>query len=89
MLKNKSLLGKELGLIVRKHRNGEDPIPYLNDLVAKYNGFDRIKVMAQICSYTILFTSNLKAGVEQFMKLIEQPGIVNNDLITVSIFHKS
>lgn len=44
--------------------------------------------MAQICSYTILFTNDLKTGVKHFMKLIEQPGVVDSDLITVSIFHK-
>lgn len=44
--------------------------------------------MAEICSYTLLFTNNLKAGIEQFVKLIEHPEIVNTDLITVSIFFK-
>lgn len=77
---------------MKKHKHGKDPIPYLNDLVAKLSGFDKIKIMAQICSYTILFTNNLKTGVEQFMTLIEQPGIVNSDLIIVSVsmnFYKS
>lgn len=53
--------------------------------MVKFDGFDKTKIMAQICSYTILFTKNLKTGVEQFMTVIEQPGIVNSDLVTVSV----
>ncbi|CAI6352357.1 unnamed protein product [Macrosiphum euphorbiae] len=59
--KNKtSELGTDIGLIVKKLRNGEDPL----------------------CSYTILFKKNLRSGVEQFIKLIEQSEIVSKDVIT-------
>ncbi|XP_001944436.2 uncharacterized protein LOC100160066 [Acyrthosiphon pisum] len=75
-------LGSDLGLIVRKQKNGEDPIPYLNNLISKYDGLDKSKIMAQLCSYIILFTNNLRSGVEEFIKLIEQPGIANNFIIT-------
>lgn len=76
----------ELGLIVKKHKNGEDPVPYLIDLVYKYNGLNQSIIISQLCSYTLLFTNNLRYGIEQFKKLIEQPGIVNNDVIIVSVF---
>lgn len=79
-------LETELGLIVKKHKNGEDPIPYLNDLVPKYNGFNQSKIISQLCSYTLLFTNHLRYGIEQFNKLIEQSEIVNNDIIVVSTY---
>lgn len=63
--------------------NGEDPVPYLTNLVSKYDGLEQSIVIAQLCSYIILFTDNLKFGIEQFIKLIEQPGIANNNIITV------
>jgi len=68
--------------------NGEDPVPYLIKLVSKYDGLEQSKILAQLCSYLILFTNNLKLGIDQFIKLIEQPGIANNAIITVSNFVK-
>jgi len=79
-------LETELVLIVKKHKNGEDPIPYLTDLICKYNGLKQSKIIAQLCSYTLLFTSHLRYGIQLFNKLIEQPEIVNNDIIVVSFF---
>lgn len=76
-------------LIVDKHNGGEDAIPYLTDLASNYNGYLKYKILAEICSYTILFTNNLKSGVEQFIILIEQPEIVNSSLITVSKFNSN
>lgn len=82
-LKNKiSKLKTDMGLIVKKQKNGEDPVPHLTNLLSKYDGLDKSKIMAQLCSYTILFKNNLKFGVEQFIKLIEQSGIASNDIIT-------
>jgi len=81
-----SQLETELGLVVKKHRNGEDPVPYLTDLVSKYNGLNQSKIISQLCSYTLLFTNHLRYGIEQFNKLIEQPEIVNNDIIVVSFY---
>ncbi|XP_026818295.1 uncharacterized protein LOC113557156 isoform X2 [Rhopalosiphum maidis] len=78
----RSKLGNDLRFIMKKHMNGEDPVPYLTNLVSKYDGLEQSIVIAQLCSYTILFTDNLKFGIEQFIKLIEQPGIANNDIIT-------
>lgn len=69
-------------IIVEKHKNGEDAIPYLTVLVSKYK-HDRWKIISQICSYTILFTNNFKAGVQQFLMLIEEPEISTNELIMV------
>lgn len=88
-MKNKmSIFKEELEQIVKKYKNGgKDPIPYLTDLAAKYNGFIKNLIMVEICSYTILFTDNLRSSVEQFIKLIEQPEIANSSLITVSIFY--
>lgn len=80
-------LETELRLIVKRQRNGEDPAPYLIDLVSKYNGLNQSKILSQLCSYTLLFTSQLRYGIEQFNKLIEQPEIVNNDIIVVSFFN--
>jgi hypothetical protein len=81
--KNKtSKLGMDLGFIVKKQRNGEDPVPYLTNLLTKYDGLDKSKILAQLCSYTILFKNNLRSGVEQFIQLIEQSEIVSNDIIT-------
>jgi len=70
-------------IILKKHKNGEDAIPFLNGILPKYNENGKWKIMAQMCSYTILFTNNLRSGVEEFIKLIEQPGIANNFIITV------
>lgn len=80
-----SRLGEDIRNIVKKHNNGEDVVPYLIALVANYNGHDKWKIMAQICSYTILFKKNLRASVEQFIQLIEQPGMSTDHLITVCI----
>jgi len=71
-------------IIAWKYRNGEDPVLYLNDMVPKYNGCNRLKIMAQICSYNILFTNDLRTSVEQFLALIEEPEIVSSDFIIVS-----
>lgn len=79
-------LETELGLIVKKYKNGEDPIPYLTDLVPKYNGLNQLKIISQLCSYSLLFTKHLRYGIEQFIKLIEQPEIANNDIIVVSFY---
>ncbi|XP_027852845.2 uncharacterized protein LOC114131742 isoform X1 [Aphis gossypii] len=78
----KSKLEIDLEFIVKKQKNGENPIPCLTDLVLKYDGLDKSKIIAQLCSYTILFTNNLKWSVEEFIKLIEIPGITNNNIIT-------
>ncbi|XP_022166150.1 uncharacterized protein LOC111030787 [Myzus persicae] len=81
-------LEEELRLIVKKQKNGEDPAPYLIDLVSKYNGLNQSKILSQLCSYTLLFTNRLRYSVEQFNKLIEQPEVVNNDIIVnhISLF---
>ncbi|XP_025197325.1 uncharacterized protein LOC112596062 [Melanaphis sacchari] len=80
--KKKSKLEIDFEFIVKKQKNGEDPIPYLTNLIPKYDGLDKSKIIAQLCSYTILFTNNLRSGVEEFNKLIELPGTTNNDIIT-------
>lgn len=67
---------------------GEDHVPYLINLDSKYDGLEQSKILAQLCSYLILYTNNLKLGIDQFIKLIEQPGIPNNTIITVSNFVK-
>lgn len=82
-LKNRTpKLANDLGRIVTRQKKGEDPIPYLTNLISKYDGLNKSKIIAQLCSYTILFTKDLRSGVEEFMKLIEQPGISNNYIIT-------
>jgi len=83
-----SKLRIDLRFIKKKHMNGEDPVPYLINLISKYDGLEQSQIIAQLCSYLILFTNNLKLGIDQFIKLIEQPGIANNAIITVSNFVK-
>lgn len=56
-------------------------------MLDKFNGRDKVKIIAQICSYTILFANNLRAGVEHFMMLLEEPRIINDNLIIVSLSH--
>jgi len=77
-----SKLDIDLGLIVMRQKKGEDPIPYLTYLISQYDGLDKSKIVAQLCSYIILFTNNLRSSVEEFIKLIETPGMANNDIIT-------
>ncbi|XP_050062018.1 uncharacterized protein LOC114128803 [Aphis gossypii] len=77
-----SKLTIDLKCIKKKHMNGEDPVSYLINLVSKYDGLEQSKILAQLCSYLILYTNNLKLGIDQFIKLIEQPGIANNAIIT-------
>jgi len=81
-------LNIEFELLVEKQNKGEDPVPYLINLVLKYNGFYQSKVLSQLCSYKLLFTNHLSSAIEQYNKLIEQPEIVNNDIIVVSSFLK-
>lgn len=71
-------------VIINKHKNGENAVPYLIVLASKYNDRDRWKILAQICSYTILFTHNFRAGVEQFLELLEESDISSSDLVTVN-----
>lgn len=71
-------------IIIKKHKHGEDVIPYLMSLAYKYNGRNKSKILAQICSYTILFKNNFKAGVEQFLIFIDEPKMYK-DLILVSL----
>lgn len=69
---NKSSLSEDLHQICEKHRQGENAIPHLTQLLVKCDGADGLKIMSQITSYSILFNNNLRAGVEQFMVLMEQ-----------------
>jgi len=85
-MNTESKFKKDMKIIVKKHKNGEDAIPYLKDLFSKYNENDKWKIIAQICSYTILFTNNFRTGVEQFLELIGEPTISTSDLVTVSFF---
>ncbi|KAF0762103.1 Uncharacterized protein FWK35_00006600 [Aphis craccivora] len=80
----RSKLIMDLEFIKIKHMYGEDHVPYLINLDSKYDGLEQSKILAQLCSYLILYTNNLKLGIDQFIKLIEQPGIPNNTIITVN-----
>jgi len=78
-------LKNDLILITEKYEKGSKPILDLINLFEKYDGKCRLKIMAQICSYSILFkeSSNLLVGVEQFMMLINDKSFANSDIITV------
>ncbi|KAL4120061.1 hypothetical protein QTP88_012804 [Uroleucon formosanum] len=85
-INTESNLKKDLKIIVKRHKNGEDAVPFLNGLFSKYNQNGKLKIMAEMCSYTILFTNNFRAGVEQFLALIGEPTIAASDLV---IHHNS
>lgn len=80
-------LENDFKLIAENHKNGSRPILDLINLLEKYDGTYRWKIMAQICSYSILFkdSANLLVGVEQFMMLIDDKNIANSNIITVRI----
>lgn len=69
-----------------RHKNGKDALPNLIALLDKFNGRDKLKIKAQICSYSIFFANNLRVGVEQFIELLEEPGVTNDFLIKVSLY---
>lgn len=75
----------DLELIVQKNKKGSKPILDLIQLFEKYDGNYRWKIMAQICSYSILFkdSANLIVGVEQFLMLIHDRAIGNSDIVKV------
>lgn len=83
--KEDDLLENDLIPIIEKYEKGTNPVLDLIILLEKYDGICRSKIMAQICSYSILFkeSSNLLAGVEQFMILMNEKNIANSDIITV------
>lgn len=69
--------------LVMKHKNGEDVLPYLNDLILKFN-HDKWKIIAEICAYTVLFRNKFRVGIELFLVLIKEPSILTRDYIKVS-----
>jgi len=75
-----------MNIILKKHKNGEDVVPFLIGLFPKYNENGKWKIMAQMCSYTILFTNNFRAGVEQFLALIGEPTVSASNLIVRFLF---
>uniref|UniRef100_A0A2S2RB26 Uncharacterized protein n=1 Tax=Sipha flava TaxID=143950 RepID=A0A2S2RB26_9HEMI len=77
-------LENDLKLIAEKYEIGSRPILDLINLLEKYDGRYRWKIMAQICSYSILFkdSDNLLVGVEQFMMLIDDKNIANSNIVT-------
>lgn len=86
-IKNKGTLSVDLQLSIEKHNRGENPIPYLIGILDNYDKQTRWEIMAQICSYTILFSNNLKNVMNYFMMLVEaqEIGEVKQDLILVRI----
>lgn len=74
-----------LKLIAEKHKKGDMPVTYLINLMEKYEQNNKWKILAQICSYSILFKEsvNLRTSVERFMMLIDDKNIANSDLVTV------
>lgn len=81
------LLENDFRRIVKEHKkHGSVPIMDLIYLLDKFHGHGKWEIMAQICSYSIIFldSSNLLNGVEQFMMLIRNREIANSDIVTVS-----
>jgi len=78
-------LENEFNLIVKKHKTNNDLSLDFNNLLNKYDGDNRWKILAQFCSYTILFRNfkNFKNSVEQFMMLINDRTIANSEIVMV------
>lgn len=55
-------------------------------MITKYSHYNKQIIMAQICSYKVLFTKDLRSGVEQFLALIEELEVHTSDIIVVSYF---
>lgn len=72
-------------IAVEKHNMGKDPVQYLMSVLNDYDYLAQWKILAQICSYTILFNDDLKAGVKIFMMLVEaeENEMIHSDLILV------
>lgn len=83
------MLYVDFKLALEKHNRGEDPIPYLIGLLDSYDNQTQWEIIAQICSYVILFNNNFKYGVDYFMMLVEaqELGEVKSDLILVRNFN--
>uniref|UniRef100_A0A2S2QZ41 ribonuclease H n=1 Tax=Sipha flava TaxID=143950 RepID=A0A2S2QZ41_9HEMI len=60
--------------LVKRHKNGEDVLPDLNDLILKFK-HDKWKIIVDICSYTVLFRNNFRFGIELFLMLIKEPNL--------------
>lgn len=57
---------------VEKHIKNEDPVPYLLSLLKNNNNnLMQWKILAQICSYVVLFQGNIEDGVKYFKLLVE------------------
>lgn len=67
------------------HKRDEDPIPYLTSVLVNYDYHAKLKMLAQICSYTILYNRDLELGVECFVMLSKahQTGMKIGALISV------
>jgi len=78
-------LENDFKLILEKYEKGSKPVLDLITLFEKYDGISRWKIMAQICSYSLLFkeSSNFLVGLEQFIMLINDKNIANSDIIKV------
>jgi hypothetical protein len=75
-----------LKVAVEKHNRNEDPVPYLLNLLKNNdNNLMQWKILAQICSYVVLFHNNLEDGVKYFKLLVEavQNEFASEDLILV------
>lgn len=70
--------------IMNKHKNKEDPVPYLIHIISKYNLCIQWYILVQICSYTILFQHNIKNGIKQFVELSEEQKMIINDFYKVN-----
>lgn len=86
-----SNLDADLKLAVETHNKGINPVPYLRGLLNDYDIHSQCKIIAQICSYTILINKNLIIGLNYFMMIVEAElqGIETNNLLMVMNFNSS
>lgn len=79
-------LENDLKSVVNKYKEGSNPLLDFINLLRKYDGeSSRWEIIAQMCSYAILFSdySNSLVGIEQFMTLIKDREIATSEIITV------
>lgn len=83
-------LENDFKFIVNNYKKGSNPTLDFIDLLNKYDGNNKWKIMAQVCSYSILFktSENLLLSVEQFMMLIRDEEIARSEIITVRNMYK-
>jgi len=83
-------LENDFKFLVNNYKEGSNPTLDFINLLDKYDGNNKWKIMAQLCSYSILFktSENLLVSVEQFMMLTRDEEIARSEIVTVRNLYK-